>query len=333
MQGKLTFLMHGLPFKPSVKRSNAPFINKFPGKYTGALVISADFEMAWAWRYSKNLENPVKKGMIERQNIPILLEMFEQYNFPVTWATVGHLFLKECKKTDGIPHANLKRIPHFTNKVWSFLNGDWFEHDPCSNLSDEPSWYAPDLINLIIANQVPHEIGCHTFSHIACTNELCPPEVMENEIKECVYLAKKKGIELKSMVFPGGTNGNYQVLKKYGFINYRINSNWDLFYPEKDSDGLWKIPSSAAIENHGFGWSSNYYENYYKKYIDKAIKTGTVCHLWFHPCIDQFCLYEIFPKILQYAVKKRNEGKLWICTMEKLASFCEDNQQNLGNFK
>ena len=316
LQGLMTRMALFMPNKPSVKHCPISIER-------GALIISADFEMAWAWRFAKRCMDPEKMGLTERKNIPVLIDMFEEYGIPITWATVGHLFLSSCSRENGRPHGRMERIPYFTNRVWSYKSGDWYDHDPCSGYREAPAWYAPDLIRLILKSKVKHEIGCHSFSHIDCSDRHCSEKVMDHEIMECVAMAHKAGLELKSMVFPGGTNGNCGVLKKYGFTNYRINAECDLFYPEKDSYGLWQLPSSASIENHGFGWSSQFYESMYRMYIDKAIESGTVCHLWFHPSIDGFCIYKILPRVLDYARSKHEEGKLWICTMADMALFCE----------
>jgi len=327
LKGWMTRLVFNMPNKPFVKLSPIPFEERFPETFRGALIISADFEMAWAWRYAKSGVDPEEMGLIERRNIPALLELFEKYSIPATWATVGHLFLERCTKKNDLPHHNMPRIPHFTNPKWSFLEGDWFDHDPCSDYVDAGAWYAPDLIDRILASKVRHEIGCHTFSHIDCSDRMCPDNVMDHEIRACVEIAHDRGISLKSMVFPGGTNGHYKVLKKYGFTNYRIRTDWDLFYPERDRHGLWMLPSSTSIENHGFGWSADFYDRMYRKYVDRAIESGTVCHLWFHPSIDAFCLNDILPMVLSHIRRRYEEGKLWVATMSEMASYCESTSE------
>ena len=323
VKGALSKAAMLLPNKPSVKPCGIPKNKRFPDGYKAAFVMSADFEMAWAWRYSKGGEDAVAIGVHERNNIPELVRLFEKFNIPITWATVGHLFLSDCYGGHEKAHPELTRIPYFTNRVWEYEQGDWYEDDPCSNVESDPAWYAPDLIRQVMDSKVAHEIGCHSFSHLDCTDARCPEKVMDDEITECVRLAREWGIDLRSMVFPGGTNGNYAVLAKHGFTNYRVNSKWDLFYPEKNKFGLWSLPSSATIENAGFGWTPEYYAKRYRKFIDKAIKTGTVCHLWFHPSIDKFCLREVFPEVLEYARKKADEGDLWIATMSQMADYCE----------
>src|SRR5438132_13123768 len=62
-----------------------------------AACISADFEMSWAFRHHPK-EVARDRGQRERENIPHLLQIFERCAFPITWATVGHLFLESCTR-------------------------------------------------------------------------------------------------------------------------------------------------------------------------------------------------------------------------------------------
>ena len=320
VQGNLSKLAFKIDNKPVVK---PPAKSYFPNGCKGGFVISADFELAWAWRYSKKNKNPLKYGLKKanqsRQNFPVLLKMFEEYDIPITWATVGHLFLESCKKGD---HDWMKKIPNF-NDHWDFTKGDWYDFDPYSNLQISPAWYAPDLIEKILASNVEHEIGCHSFSHLHFKNSICPPEVAFDDIKACTEAAKRWGITLKSMVFPGGTNGNYEALAKNGFTNYRQNSRYDLFYPEIGEENLVRLPSSFCLVDYEFNWSKEYYIFRYKKYIDKAIETGTVCHGWFHPSENPWIVNEIFPEVLKYVAKLRDQGLLYIATMDQISELAK----------
>src|SRR5512139_278581 len=114
----------------------------------GAVSISLDFEMAWAWQYARNMEvDPVAKGLKEREQVPLILSELEALNIPATWATVGHLFLDRCSRgAGGLAHHDLPRIRPFKNKEWKFASGDWYQFDPCSSVDRDPAWYAPDLI-------------------------------------------------------------------------------------------------------------------------------------------------------------------------------------------
>jgi peptidoglycan/xylan/chitin deacetylase (PgdA/CDA1 family) len=279
--------------------------------------------MAWAWRYSKTGSDYLKKGQTERENFPKIIRLLEKYNIPITFSTVGHLFLDKCDKVD---HNWMRRIPHFDDH-WKFTVGDWYDHDPHSNYEEAPEWYAPDLIRMIIDSKVNHEIGTHTFSHIDFSYKNCPAGVAEDEIKACKMAADPYDVTLKSMVFPGGTWGNIEVLKTHGIQIYRKNVEHDLAYPWRDEHGLLVTNSSGALEyNPDYGWSARYFIKRLKKFIDKAIKTNTIAHLWFHPSLDPFILKNIFPAFLEYAVERREASDLWIGTMGEIAEYINKNK-------
>jgi hypothetical protein len=63
VKGGLTGLVVKMPGKPSVKPCSVPVSERFPNGYKGALIISADYEMAWAWSYAKTRVDPVKMAL------------------------------------------------------------------------------------------------------------------------------------------------------------------------------------------------------------------------------------------------------------------------------
>ena len=66
-KGVLTRILIESGLKPKVNRKVDSLYKK------GVVVFSADFEMAWAFRFSKKLSNKaVEKGLRERENIPLL---------------------------------------------------------------------------------------------------------------------------------------------------------------------------------------------------------------------------------------------------------------------
>ena len=199
-RGTLSRLAFAVSRRPRVRKDAIPPAIKFPNNEKGGLIISADFEMAWAWRYTKTGADHIHKGGLERKNIPAIINILEKYNIPVTFATVGHLFLEKCEPGE---HDRMARIPYFDDH-WKFMNGDWFDHDPHSNYKESPEWYAPDLIRMILGSRIRHEIGCHTFSHIDVSDKNCPADVVADEIQACLDAALPYGVRLKSMVFPGG---------------------------------------------------------------------------------------------------------------------------------
>ena len=316
---KLIFKYSGKPF---VKSDRIPLEEKFPNKESGGMIISADFELAWAFRYSKSYKEPYKAALSyarqDRINVPKLINLFEIYNIPITWATVGHLFLKECKNGD---HDWMNRIQHFENKNWEFKKGDWFDFDPYTNFKENSEWYAPDLIEMILKSKIPHEISTHTFSHIDFSNKNCSPLVADDEIVACIKAMKPFGLTPKSIVFPGGTYGNIPILKKHGIQIYRKNVNVDLAYPYFDEYGLLVSPTTTGFGRSHQGWSAEYYVHRFKTFIDKAIDTGTIAHFWFHPSFDEWTLQNVMAPVLKYASQRREQKMLWIGTMYDISKF------------
>jgi len=315
LKNELTKLVYLFNIKPVVRRENLDIKEKFPGNiFKGGMIISADFELGWAWRYSKTRPFPEKMANVARENFPEIISMLDEHNVPITFATVGHLFLNSCKKGG---HDWMQKIPHFDDH-WRFTEGDWFDCDPYSNWEDAKHWYAPDLIKMIQNAKVNHEISTHTFSHIDFSDKNCPPQVAEDEIRASIEAMKPFNVRPESIVFPGGTYGNTDVLKKMGISIYRKNTDADLAYPYFDEKGLLVSPTSMSFgKDHN--WTSKYYIKLYKKYIDKAIKSGTVAHLWFHPSLDNWTIKNVMPEVLKYASIKRDEGLLWIGTMKEIS--------------
>lgn len=324
LKGLLTRATFILTDKPYVKKDNIDRNKKFPNREKGGLIISADFELSWAWRYTKTGSDYIQKGKQGRENFPLIIKILEEYNIPISFATVGHLFLETCKKGE---HDWMSRIPYFDDH-WKYTSGDWFDHDPYSDYKKAPEWYAPDLIKMIIDSKVEHEIGCHTFTHIDFSDKNCPKNVAVDEIKACEQAAEKFDVKLKSIVFPGGTWGNISVLKDNNFLIYRRNfGKYDLHYPFRDEFGLLVTPTSGALEfNLNYGWSAKFFLKKLKRHIDKAIESGTIAHLWFHPSCNSFFIKNIFPHFFKYAVAKREKGELWIGTMQEIADYINHNK-------
>jgi hypothetical protein len=281
-----------------------------PDPFKAVLLISADFELAWAWQYAKSFTNPVReakaKALIERENIPEILSLFDMFNIPITWATIGHLFLESCNRIDGIAHTEMPHLNHFENDFWKFNSGDWFQNDPATDFKTDPAWYCPDLIKMIIDAKVKHEIGCHTFSHIDCRDSICPPNVFDWEILACKEAARPYGIELKSFVHPAHTIGNIDRLQAHGFTSFRTDIENVLAFPVRHDSGVWEIKNTASLYLRK-DWSIKYHIFRYKKIIDRAILSNTVCCLWFHPSVEREFVDRIMPELLRYIDLRREE--------------------------
>lgn len=323
----LNRLNFSLGRNPEVQKIS-DFQKFIPAPFRAVVLISADFELAWAARYDKSLAQPIVRALKlaerERRNIPFILDICERFSIPVTWATVGHLFLETCKPINGRKHAEIPPVKHYKGSFWDFNGNDWFEYDPCTNDKCDPLWYAPDLIKLILQSKAEHEIGCHTFSHIDCRDGVCPPELIRAELQLCKKLASGYGLTLASFVHPGHTIGNLDILEQEGFTNYRTDYRNVLGYPKKHGNGLWELEQTAEFVYHR-EWSIDYHIWRYIEIIKRAIKSNTVCVFWFHPSFDAVIINQIWPKVFDFLNQHRQ--LIWITTHHGYVEFLKKHAE------
>lgn len=292
-------------------------IAPFKNAAKAAVCISADFEIGWAWR-ELGVKDRDERGTRERNNFSYILKLLEDYSIPITWATVGHLFIENCRKINGqSPHPKMPR-PH-RNDRWK---GDWYMHDPCTDYHRDPLWYAPDLIQQIIDNKIPHEVGTHSFSHIDFSKEYSSNELVRHEIEECVTVMEPFNRKPRSLVFPFNKMGYSYLglLSELGIVAVRHRDNKvRLSYPERTPSGVYKIYESMNLR------APKYYKyiDKAKIYIDEAVKLHAVYHLWFHPSDSIQVFQNEFRQIIEHIYEMREMGEVWVATMGEIASYCE----------
>jgi len=287
----------------------------------GAVVLSLDFELAWAWPYAISPPvDPVETGLRERTQVPLLLKAFADFNIPATWATVGHLFLERCDRdSSGRAHPELPRIPHFENHLWRFSSGDWFQHDPCTDLRRDPAWYGPDLIERILASSVHHEIGCHSFSHPGF-GVYCPPDVARAEVEACREAMRPFGLEPRTWVFPGNDEGNYQALRDGGVRIVRsYPHSAHLALPLQRPDGLWAVHASTGL-SRGEEWSIEQRFHRLMVFLEKAMARRLAMHVWLHPSLRREDYDRLLVPFLRRCAELREQGRLDVLTMGGLVA-------------
>jgi peptidoglycan/xylan/chitin deacetylase (PgdA/CDA1 family) len=297
----------------------APFKNNA----AAASCITADFELGWGWR-SRGLEGAEVMAQQERRHVPLILSLLEEFLIPITWATVGHLFLENCTCSGtGVAHPEMPRP--VTDGTWS---GDWYFPDPCSNLRKAPSWYAPDLIQMIAESRVPHEIGTHSFSHIDFRAAYSSPDVVERELEACIELMRPLGLRPRTLVFPRNKSeyAYLSLLAKAGVVVVRHRDREDgirLAYPERTPDGVYKVYESMNLR---IAKHYSYLEKT-KMFVREAMKRHAVYALWFHPSDPTEWFEPQLREILTYMDSERRNGRLWVTTMQELAAYCEAREQ------
>lgn len=295
-------------------------------------IISLDTELGWGFILNpkhKVLNILYRDPEQGRGAIDLLLELFERFNIPATWAVVGHLFLD--------PDEGQELV---SQEMPAFREG-WLEWNFYNNLRANPLYYGRDIVEKILASSVKHEIGLHGFFHIPFAR--CSQEVAETECELGIEAARRIGITPRSFVFPRDEIGHLHVLIENGLKLYRgeqvgrwkggqnllvSNFNWviDKINTQPvlplDMDGIWQVPSSMFYCGPRFPFSLWLQAGLG---LSRAMRTNKVFHIWLHP--HTLLLYKWLAKDLEKFIalvaRKRDEGKLEVMTMGELASFLD----------
>jgi peptidoglycan/xylan/chitin deacetylase (PgdA/CDA1 family) len=306
---------------PSQRVLSGVEIAPFKGNAQAAVCISSDFEMSWAFR-GRGLKAAERKGATERQNVPLILRLLEEYSIPITWATVGHLFLESCSRS-GTGHAHSDMPRPIANDRW---DGDWYMHDPCTDFRKDPLWYAPDLVQQVIDCKTPQEIGTHSFSHMNFSDRCSTSELVQREMEECIRVMQPFAVRPKALVFPHNISeySYLPLLADAGITAVRHrDESVRLSYPERTPSGVYKIYESMNLRA-----AKHYdYVDKAKIFIEKAMERRAAYALWFHPS-DPIDIFENqFRGILKHVDSERRAGRLWTAPMSELAAYCEARER------
>ena len=270
------------------------------------LVISLDFELLWG--VFDKVDHTDSEVYFEntRKVIPGLLNLFDKYDIHVTWATVGMLFNQNWEEwRENIP----------TNTP-DYLNSKFSAYQYSSNLNyqiDERLVFASDIID-DIKNIDHQEIGTHTYCHYYCLEPGQEKIAFEADLKKSLELAEKKGLKIRSLVFPRNQyNSDYlDICAAYGITGVRTNpENW-YWDDTQDSNLKKKIFRSADAyfgkndKSYTFSEVNTFnnkvslqkasrflrprskYFNYQrisriKRELSHAAVNNQIYHLWWHP--------------------------------------------------
>jgi len=303
----------------------------------GILVISMDVELGWGFRDRNNIYNFLSQnGDFERHNFNEFLRLLKHYNINVTFAIVGHLIVEQCFHD-------------------SCRFDKWFADWPCKSNKHHPLWYAPDLVESILSMPQKHEIASHSFSHIIFNNSKVDKNIIRTDFTLWKALAKKKGITLKSFVFPRNREAHLKFLREFGIKCFRGTIHCkqlprlpgmaivnEFLGPTPSEvtltkEGLVVIPSTSypnltsILLPQGKHVRSKYSRivpaevaqaiHFYgiKRAIIKTIKTRKVLHLWTHESNLNEKQLPLIDRILRFVNIMRDKGILDIMTMGSLS--------------
>lgn len=307
----------------------------------GTVTISLDFELAWGLLDEPALADTIlSEGRhAESAYLRRLLERCDRLDIPITFATVGHLFLESCDGTHDAASGH--------------------ESDPGTNVAAEPLFYAPDLIDQIRGVETSHEIATHTFSHVLC--DTVPQSTVDRELKAAADIHEANGVEPpRSFVAPRNRLPDYDVLNANGIdvvrIPHRTPASTD---PEKYVSRIrnWVFedtPSVAepqrtngVIETCSTSFPSltathlpngrqepllpfqavprdvrqRYHESYLDRSLETAIEEGSSLHLWSHLYnLANEAQWEPISSFLETVAEYRDEGLVRVETMADLGT-------------
>jgi peptidoglycan/xylan/chitin deacetylase (PgdA/CDA1 family) len=302
----------------------------------GIFTISLDFELFWGVRDHRTLENYGENIRNVHHVVPRLLELFSKYNVHCTWATVGFLFFNEKKEM--MSYLPVQR-PTYEKK----------DYDPYPYLEqnelEKIYHFAPALIEQI--RRTPgQEIGTHTFSHFYTLEKNTTIGQFQSDLRAAIAIAKEKGIEIKSIVFPRNqySDEHIKTCLQEGIKIYRGNALSGVYKPtSRENEKLFRkgtrfadayinitghhchaIPAVSEIINLPASRFLRPYDPKFKMFdklklrrikqgIKFAAKHGLIYHLWWHP--HNFGKYinenfKFLAQVLEYYHQLNREGKI-----------------------
>ncbi len=302
----------------------------------GSFVISLDFELRWGTR---DQDKPASASQLlnSRDVVSRLLDLFHASGISATWATVGLLFAESREELshflpDLLPTYEQTRLNPYAEQIGA-------------DEQDDPLHFAPSLIRKI--QECPlQEIGTHTFSHYYCLESGQSAAQFSADIQSACRIAKARGIELRSIVFPRNqvNRALLPALSQHGITCFRGTArSWlhdassftrqrlphkralrlaDAYLPIAGNDVVdWPIEAAPRLYEL---YASRYFRPYtpslaalagralcrIKQGMELAARTGRLYHIWFHP--EDFGLYPnenlaLFAQVLEYYTQLRDQ--------------------------
>jgi hypothetical protein len=303
---------------------------------TGTFVISLDFELAWGTRGRPAAAKvgPYLDGA--REAIRGMLELFEEFNIPATWATVGALLMAQ-------PGAQRRH---------RMITSSQFDDIPPGDHVSAPNWYAEDVLNQILECSVPQEIGCHTLTHHYVNTEPAGRQELADELDLFLELFNELKLPRpRSFVFPKAYQAHFDLLAERDFYAYRGPENrWYEHLPGTlPAAGIRLVDSIAGLtpqvhrcEHHSRNLSMIPASQFYAPFmgvgryvplqsrvrkaingLNHAARHGGVYHLWTHPFNLGRQMDELLGglrQILSHAAGLSEVGQLHLATMGQLGA-------------
>lgn len=167
---------------------------------SATLVLSVEVELGWGTHDVDDFTHLSEEGSSERKYLKKFLEIADHYSVPITFNIVGELFDQHQSDIDT-----------------SVYPEGWFDFET----DEDGLFFGPELVDLIDATAVDHEVCTHTYSHILF--EEMSREIAEIELTQVQRIhADRYGAETVSLVPPRHQDPDKSLLRNHGFETVRI---------------------------------------------------------------------------------------------------------------
>jgi peptidoglycan/xylan/chitin deacetylase (PgdA/CDA1 family) len=299
------------------RKMRDPRINASAVMAKGKLTISIDLELAWGVWDVLTAEQLRLAETAERPICAALIELFDRYQVPATWAIVAAL-LDE-------PSAR-------------------------SRPASRACWYAPDIIEQLARAKTAHEIGSHSGRHIYFDSVAASEAQADLEFAREIHRANNLAFD--SFVFPRGACAHLEELARVGLRTFsHADVGWtskaaragrpvaraanlvDKMLPitpcptaARQRDGLIELEKSMLlIGRNGLRRLAlpGVTRAKFQRGLKRAFETGGIFHFWFHPSNFYYRQHEQLATLawcLEHAAEEASRGRIEIRTMGSYAA-------------
>lgn len=296
-------------------------------------MISVDAELAWGFHDRFPLSEPKKRRFVRARDAwRRLVELFDEYEIPATWAIVGHLVEPEFDV-----ESVYQELPPGLEMFRKY--GQY----------EQNIWLGEELIQGVLDARVSHDIGSHSFSHPLF--DLIPPEIADTELRLSRKLSDWYGDEPTSFIFPRNIVSKRKNLKQNGFYCYRGHRPEEhvrsetldslrfltgyatgalpppVVSPTVDEYGLVNVPASLYLGGRkALPWSvlrrfrGDPVVSMARSGIDCIRRQDGVFHVYVHPHdLQQEADFNRMESVLSYASTREARGEITVETMADVA--------------
>lgn len=307
------------------------------------VVISFDFELGWGVLETQAWRRRESSGVYQRLRLvmPELLSLLKQYELPTTWAMVSNMLIANIK------NLSIEHLPeNYRNNLLTFF------HE-----AKEDTRLGLDLVDQVMECNDLCEIASHSSSHIYANQA----SVTEDQYIADIMLSFEElenftGRSINTLVFPRDQEKFRFGLaaKKTGLV-MRLNPNFavqrstmqrgmhalgDFIRPLSESDSyIGRDGECYQMGSFNFNTIGGKYHKIRElllreklRKLYQAIENSSsdlastkIYHIWLHPfnLSESSLNQQMFNTMLHRLSEYRDQGKLQIMTMQRLAADCQ----------